>query len=175
MNEILKAMKERRSVRAFKSELPPRELLDAVVEAGVYAASGHGAQSPIVLAVTNPELMAKLRKDNCKIGGWGPDFDPFYGAPAALIVLADKSAPTHVYDGALVMGNMMLAAHSLGLATCWIHRAKKEFETPDYKALLKSLGVEGDYEGIGHCAIGYAAKAPGAPAPRKANRVYRID
>lgn len=81
MNEILKAMKERRSVRAFKSELPPRELLDAVVEAGVYAASGHGAQSPIVLAVTNPELMAKLRKDNCKIGGWGPDFDPFYGAP----------------------------------------------------------------------------------------------
>ena len=171
MNEILKAMKERRSVRAFKSELPPREQLDAVVEAGLYAASGHGGQSPIILAVTNPELMAKLRKDNCKIGGWGPDFDPFYGAPAALIVLADKSAPTHVYDGALVMGNMMLAAHSLGLATCWIHRAKEEFETPDYKALLKSLGVEG----IGHCAIGYAAKEPGAPAPRKANRVYKID
>ena len=93
---------------------------------------------------------------NCEIGGWKEGFDPFYGAPAMLIVLAKKERPTYVYDGSLVMGNLMLAAHELGIGSCWIHRAKEEFESDWGKNLLRSLGVNGDYEGIGHCALGYA-------------------
>jgi nitroreductase len=104
----------------------------------------------------------------------GVDFDPFYGAPEVLVVLASKDVPTHVYDGSLVMGNMMNAAADLGVASCWIHRAKEEFESEEGKAILKELGIEGDYEGIGHLALGYAAKPAADPAPRKAGYIYRI-
>ncbi|MGI6401852.1 MAG: nitroreductase [Thermoguttaceae bacterium] len=172
MNEVIKAMKERRSVRKFSSKVPEKELIDQVIEAGIYAASGRGKQSPIVVAITNKEFLKKLSEDNCKIGGWEKGFDPFYGAPVVLLVLADKSCATAVYDGSLVMGNLMLAAHSLGLGSCWIHRAREEFETPEYQSFLKDLGVEGDYIGIGHCALGYSDE-PAKPAPeRKANRVF---
>ena len=175
MNEVIKAMRERRSIRKFKSELPPRELINEVIEAGLYAASGRGRQTSIIIAVTNKELLAKLSKINCEIGGLDEGFDPFYGAPCALIVLDEKSWPTCGYDGSLVMGNMMLAAHSLGLASCWIHRAKQEFETDEYKALLKDLGITDEYVGIGHCALGYAdVPLPPAP-PRKENRVFWIE
>lgn len=113
-----------------------------------------GRQSAIIVAVTNKELRDPVGENEC--GNHGkPDFDPFYGAPAILIVLADKSCRTAIYDGSLVMGNMMLAAHSLGLGSIWIHRAKEEFERPEYQQLLKKLGVEGEWEGIGHCAVGY--------------------
>ena len=104
----------------------------------------------------------------------GSDKDPFYGAPVVLVVLADKSRPTCVYDGSLVMGNLMLAAHSLGLGSCWIHRAKEEFESPEGKALLTSLGIQGEYEGIGHCILGYPEGELPQPAPRKENWIYRI-
>ncbi len=179
MNEILKAMKERRSSRKFTSELPPKEAIDQVIEAGLYAASGHGSQQTIIVAVTNQELLAKFRKDNCAIGGWNKDFDPFYGAPVALVVLAKKDCPTNVYDGSLVMGNLMLAAHALGLGSCWINRAREEFETEEYKELLRSIGVEGEYIGeyigVGHCALGYAADPIPAPPERKPNRVFYVD
>lgn len=176
MNEVIKAMKERRSVRKFKSELPSKETIEQVIEAGLYAASGRGLQAAIIIAVTNPELLAKLRKDNCAIGGWEPSFDPFYGAPVVLIVLASKDRPTtNVCDGSLVMGNLMLAAHSLGLGSCWIHRAKEEFETPEYQELLRSLGVEGEYIGVGHCALGYAADTLPEPPERKKNRVFYVE
>lgn len=146
----------------------------AVVEAGLYAASGMGRQSAIIIAVTNKELRDELAKTNAEIMG-KPDFDPFYGAPAILIVLADKSCRTAIYDGSLVMGNLMLAAHSLGLGSIWIHRAKEEFERPEYQALLKKLGIEGEWEGIGHCAVGYIdGEAPKA-AKRKDNRVFWIE
>jgi len=172
MNEVLKAMKERRSIRKFKADMVSREDLDTIIEAGLYAASGMGKQSAIIVAVTNKELRDKLSAANAKIMGQGEDFDPFYGAPAVLIVLANKKYPTYVYDGSLAMGNMMLAAHTLGLGTCWIHRAKEEFETEEYKALLAQLGAEGEYEGIAHCIVGYpAAEAPEA-APRKDGRVF---
>ena len=171
MNEIIQAMKERRSVRKFKPETPDKATVDQIIEAGLYAASGRGTQTPIIVKVTRKDFIEKLTKDNCKIGGWQEGFDPFYGAPVILIVLAAKDCPTAVYDGSLVMGNLMLAAHALGLGSCWIHRAKEEFETPDYQAFLKSLGVEGEFIGIGHCALGYAAEPLPAGAPRKPGRI----
>lgn len=135
MNEIIKAMEERRSIRKFKPEMPKKEDLQQIVEAGLYAANGMGRQATITVAVTNKELRDKLSAINCKIGGWDEGVDPFYGAPAILIVLAEKDWRNRVYDGSLVMGNMMLAAHSLGLGSIWIHRAKEEFEMPEYQQL----------------------------------------
>lgn len=175
MNDIIKAMKERRSVRKFKSDMPDKKDIEQIVEAGLYAANGRGKQAVITVAVTNRELRDKISDINRKIGGWSEGFDPFYGAPVILIVLADKNWPTCVYDGSLVMGNMMLAAHSLGLGSIWIHRAKEEFETDEYKELLKSLGVEGEWEGIGHCAVGYADGDIPTPADRKDGRVFWIE
>ena len=175
MNAVLEAIETRRSVRRFKPDMPPKDVIDEIIKAGTYAASGMGKQPSIIVAVTNKELRDKLSKMNSKIGGWAPDFDPFYGAPVVLIVLAGKERPTNVYDGSLVIGNLMLAAHSLGIGSCWIHRAKEEFESAEGKEILKSLGIEGDYEGIGHCVIGYADGAVAPAAPRKANYVYRAD
>ena len=172
MNEIIKAMHERRSIRKFKAQMPRKEDLQQIVEAGLYAASGKGQQAAIIVAVTNKQLRDKLAQANRKIGGWPEEFDPFYGAPAVLIVLANKEYFTHVYDGSLVLGNMMLAAHSLGLGSIWIHRAKEEFETDEYKELLNSLCVEGEWEGIGHCAIGYIDGEISKAAERKENRIF---
>lgn len=174
MNEIIKAMEERRSVRKFKPDMPEKSDLDQIIEAGLYAANGRGKQAAIVVAVTDRKLRDKISGDNRKIGGWQEGFDPFYGAPVILIVLADKNWPTAVYDGSLVMGNLMLAAHSLGLGSIWIHRAREEFETDEYKELLRTLGIEGEWTGIGHCAIGYADGEIPAPAPRKENRVFYV-
>ena len=172
MNEIIRAMEERRSIRSFKPEMPPKEVLQQVVEAGLYAASGTGQQAAIVVAVTNKALRDKLAEENRRIAGAPEGSDPFYGAPAVLVVLGRKDWPTHVYDGSLVMGNLLLAAHALGLGSIWIHRAKEEFEEPEYQQLLKDLGVEGEWEGIGHCAVGYLNGEAPAPAPRKPGRVF---
>ena len=174
MNETLNVLKSRRSCRAFKPDMVKEEDLKAIIEAGTYAATGMGKQSPIIIAVTDKALRDEISEENRKIGGWNEGFDPFYGAPVILIVLADKNVPTYVYDGSLVMGNLMNAAESLGVANIWIHRAKEEFESDFGKDILKKLGIEGDYEGIGHCALGYAAKEPNAAAPRKENYVYYI-
>ena len=172
MNEIIKAMEERRSIRKFKPDMPDKKDIEQIIEAGLYAANGMGKQATITVAVTNKELRDKLSSINCKIGGWKEGFDPFYGAPVILIVLADKNWANRVYDGSLVMGNMMLAAHSLGLGSIWIHRAKEEFEMPEYQQLLKDLGIEGEWEGIGHCAVVYIdGNAPKA-AKRNAGRVF---
>ncbi len=163
--EALDAIKTRRSCRSFKSDMVPKDIIEKIAEAGTYAATGMGKQSPIIVAVTNKELRDRLSKMNAAV--MGSDRDPFYGAPVVLIVLADRSMPTHVYDGSLVMGNLMLAAHELGVSSCWIHRAKEEFESDEGKEILRSLGIEGDYEGIGHCVLGYAAEEPKEAAPRK--------
>ena len=175
MNEIIKAMMERRSIRKFKSDMVSKKDIDEIIEAGLYAANGMGRQAVITVAVTNKELRDKIAEDNRKIGGWDKGFDPFYGAPVILIVLAEKDWRNRVYDGSLVIGNMMLAAHSLGLGSIWIHRAKEEFETEEYKKLLKDIGVQGEWEGIGHCAIGYIDGDIPKPAPRKENRVYFVE
>lgn len=175
MNEIIKAMEERRSVRKFKPDMPRREDLEAIIEASLYAASAMGKQSAIAVAVTNRELRDRISDDNRKIGGWGEGFDPFYGAPAILIVLAPKNWPNRVYDGSLMMGNMMLAAHSLGLGSIWIHRAREEFETDAGRKLLADLGIEGEWEGVGHCAVGYADGALPPAAERRAGRVFWVE
>lgn len=171
MSETLNALKTRRSCRAYKPDPVEDEKLNAIIEAGTYAATGMGKQSPIILVVKDKALRDKLMKMNAAI--MGMDIDPFYGAPELLIVLADKAMPTYIYDGSLVMGNMMNAAADLGVASCWVHRAKEEFESEEGKAILKELGIEGDYEGIGHLILGYAAKPLPNPAPRKENYVYR--
>lgn len=175
MNEVIKAIKERRSIRKFKPDMPSREYITEIIDAGLYAANGMGRQAVITVAVTNKELRDKISADNCKIGGWKEGFDPFYGAPVILIVLSEKGWANRVYDGSLVMGNMMLAAHSLGLGSIWIHRAKQEFETEEYKQLLSDLGVEGEWEGIGHCAVGYIDGEPSKASERKENRVFYIE
>ena len=171
MSDVLKAMEERRSIRKYKADMVPQEIIDKIIEAGLYAASGKGTQNTIIIQVTNKELRDKISEMNCKIGGWEEGFDPFYGAPAMLIVLAKKDWPTGIYDGSLVMGNLMLAAHDLGIGSCWIHRAKEEFESPEGKQILKDLGITGDYEGIGHCILGYADCEEPTAAPRKENYV----
>lgn len=172
MAETLLTLKTRRSCRAYKPELIEEEKLNAIIEAGTYAATGRGKQAPIIIAVTDQEMRNKLSKMNAAI--MGTDSDPFYGAPELLIVLADKAIPTYLYDGSLVMGNLMNAAADLGVASCWIHRAKEEFESEEGKAILRELGIKGDYEGIGHLVLGYAAQPEAEAAPRKENYVYRI-
>ena len=169
--EVFDALLNRRSVRRYKPELPAREDLEKIAEAGLYAASGKGMQTVKIVIVTNPELIATLREWNRVIGGWDEGVDPFYGAPALLLVLADRASPNHVYDGALAMGNMMLAAHALGLGSCWINRARQAFDSDEGKALLASLGVEGDLEGIGHCIVGIPDGPAPKAAPRKPGRV----
>lgn len=172
MANTLDTIKTRRSIRKYKSDAIPEEILNKIIEAGSYAPSGMGRQPVIILAVTNKELRDRLSKLNADV--MHSTSDPFYGAPAVLVVLADKNAPTHVYDGSLVMENLMLAAHDLGIGSCWIHRAKEVFEKEEGKEILKSLGIEGDYEGIGNCILGYADGEEPQAKPRKDNFVYWV-
>ena len=173
MNEVLQAMLERRSCRNYRTEMPPKETLEAVIQAGLYAASGRGRQGAIVVAVTDRAARDRLMEANAAVMGQ-PDMDPFYGAPAVLVVLADRSVPTGVYDASLVMGNLMLAAHAKGLGSCWIHRAKEVFESEEGKQILAELGIEGDYVGVGNCILGYVAGDYPEAKPRKDNWVYWV-
>ncbi len=162
----------RRSIRKYKQDAIPEDVLNRILEAGTYAPTGMNKQAPIVIAVTNREMRDRLSRMNADV--MGSDGDPFYGAPVVLVVLANKDVRTAIYDGSLVMGNLMLAAHELGVASCWIHRAKEMFASEDGKAILKELGIEGDYEGIGNCILGYADCEQPEARPRKENYVYRI-
>lgn len=173
MTDLLNKIKTRRSIRKFKEDMIPREVLEQIIEAGTYAATGRNYQSPIIIAVTDKKMRDQLSRMNAEI--MGTDSDPFYGAPVVLIVLADKSKPTYVYDGSLVMGNLMLAAHELGIGSCWIHRAKEEFESEEGKEILKSLGIEGDYEGVGHCVLGYVDGEYPPVLKRKKDWVYFVE
>ena len=173
MSDLLTKMETRRSIRAFKADMLPREIIDQIITAGTYAASGMNKQTPIIVAVTNKEVRDTLSRVNAQI--MGTDKDPFYGAPVVLVVLADKNWPNRVYDGSLVMGNLMLAAHELGIGSCWIHRARETFELPEGQEILRSLGLEGEYEGIGNCVLGYVEGDYPAAPPRREGRVYHID
>lgn len=160
----------RRSIRKYKSDMLPREVIEKIAEAGTYAPTGKNQQSPIILAVTNKELRDRMSKLNAVV--LGSDSDPFYGAPVVLVVLAERSNPNHVYDGSLVMGNLMLAAHAMGIGSCWINRARQVFDTEEGKAILRDLGIEGDYEGIGNCILGYPEGEEPQARPRKENWLY---
>ncbi|MBQ7830468.1 MAG: nitroreductase family protein [Clostridia bacterium] len=171
--EAIENLLTRKSIKSYKPDPVPKALIEKVIEAGLEAPSGLNKQSPIILAVTDRQVRDELSKLNA---GKDPFFraDPFYGAPVVLVVLADKSVPTYLYDGSLVMENLLLAAHALGLGACWIHRAKETFDMPEGKALLEKIGLKGDYEGIGNCILGYANVEP-EKKPRKANRTYWIE
>lgn len=177
-------MKARRSCRAFSSQMPERALIEKVCEAGTWAPTGHGKQSPIIVAITRKDLRDKLSEMNARIwnvltvqrGGTPHEgVDPFYGAPVVLLVLADRKVPTYLYDGCAVLTNLANAAEAVGLASCWIHRAKEEFDSEEGKALLHELGIEGDYEGIDHLVLGYPAKSIPSPLPRKTDYVRWVE
>ncbi|HIW97557.1 MAG TPA: nitroreductase [Candidatus Tidjanibacter gallistercoris] len=175
MNVVLENMKTRRSIRGYDPDrMPAKELIERVAEAGTYAPTGMGMQAPRIVAVTNGAVRDRLSALNAAVMGTASD--PFYGAPAVLVVLADRSRPTYLYDGSLVMGNLLNAAYAVGLGSCWIHRAKEVFDSPEGKALLQEWGIEGDYEGIGHCVLGYplTGAAPEAK-PRKADYVVWVE
>ena len=162
----------RRSVRKYSDRPVEEEKLDKVLTAGLYAPTGMNNQAPVMVAVRDKETRDKLSRMNAAV--MGASGDPFYGAPCVIVVLSDPERMTWVEDGSLVLGNLMNAAHSLGLGSCWIHRAKEEFEMDWGKELLKSLGIEEEYEGIGHCALGYVeGEYPKTPA-RKPNRVFYV-
>lgn len=171
-NEVLKAIKERRSIRRFKPEQINDDELKAVLEAGTWAATGKGTQDPWIVAVQNQEQKEELIRMNAEI--MGVSSDPYYGAPTIVLVFASKENKNNVKDGSLVLGNMMLAAHSIGLASCWINRADKMFETEEGKALLEKWGLK-DYNllGIGALALGYASSHPHTIKERKKD-YYRI-
>lgn len=171
MNDVIKSLLTRRSVRAYKPEQILEEQLNAVLEAGVYAPTGGGRQSPVIVAVQDKETIRALSKLNAAV--MGADKDPFYGAPTVLVVLADSKRSTHVEDGACVMDNLMNAAHAVGLGSCWIHRAKEVFASEEGRKYLHKWGLSDDYVGIGHCILGYADGELPAPAPRKEGYVIR--
>ena len=173
MNVTIENLISRRSIRKYKNDMISKEILDQIIEAGTYAPTGMNKQAPIIIAITNKEVRDKLSKLNARVMG-NDSINPFYGAPVVLVVLADKSIPTYIYDGSLVMGNLMNAAYALGIGSCWIHRAKEVFESEEGKELLKSLDIEGDYEGIGNCILGYPDEEPDTK-PRKESYTYYID
>ena len=162
-NETLQTIHSRRSCRAYKPQQITDAELDAVLEAGTYAASAMGRQSAKIVVVQDAATRAQLTRMN-----------PMYGAPTILVVLADAHANCAVQDGSLVMGNLMLAAASLGLGSCWINRAREEFDSAEGKALLKKWGIEGDWIGVGHCILGYPAAEPKPAAPRKPDYIVRV-
>lgn len=172
MNQTIKDMEERRSIRKYKDEQITDEDLKQILEAGEYAPSGMGRQSAIMVAIQNKDVIERLSKINAKI--MGVNTDPFYGAPTVVIVLADKNVPTYVEDGSLVMGNLLNAAHSLNIGSCWIHRARETFETEEGKELLKEWNIDDKYVGIGNCILGYVDGAYPEPKERKADYVKVI-
>lgn len=172
MNETLKVLKERRSIRKYRPEqIKPAEL-DAILEAGTWAACGKGIQSAVMVVVQDPETISLLSRMNAAI--WGKDTDPFYGAPTVVVVLGDTRQTNWLQDGSLVMGNLMNAAWSLGVGSCWINRAMEAFDLPDGKALLKKWGLPDSYRGVGNCILGYADGPVPAPKPRKPDYIRRV-
>ena len=170
MNQSLQTLLTRRSIRRFKPDMLPRETIDTIMEAGLYAPSGMNTQNTVIVAITDKATRDALARDNAAV--MGSDRDPFYGAPVVLVVLAQPERRTHVHDGSLVMGNLMLAAHALGVGSCWIHRAEETFAMPAWKEFLSSLGLEGDYVGIGNCILGYPDGEPPVAPPRREGRVF---
>ena len=171
MNEVIRALKERRSIRSYRTEQVREEDLQQILEAATYAPSGMGAQPVILVAVQDPATIARLSQLNAAV--MGTERDPFYGAPCVIVVLADPTYPTWVEDGTLVLGNLLNAAHAVQLGSCWINRAREMFDTEEGKALLRQWGVPEHYRGIGCCILGYADENP-ASKERAANRIWKI-
>ena len=169
MKETVQDLKTRRSVKKYRLDQITKNELIQVLEAGMNAPTGMNRQSPVMVAVQDPETVKQLSSMNAAV--MGVSSDPFYGAPTVIVVLADSTVPTYLYDGSLVMGNLLNAAHALGLGACWIHRAKEVFASEEGKKLLKKWGLDDRYEGIGHCIIGYGDGPLPAAKARKENYV----
>ena len=173
MNETLKVLKERRSIRKYKAEQVRDEDLNAILEAGTWAATGKNLQSPVMVVVQDQETISYMSKLNAQIQG-NPNADPFYGAPMVVVVLADGENYNWMADGSLVMGNLMNAAWSIGVGSCWINRAKELFDMPEGKALLAKWGLPERLEGVGNCILGYPAGELPAPKDRRDGRIIRV-
>ena len=173
MNETLKTLQERRSVRRYTNRQVEESALNAILEAGTWAPSGMGTQASVLVAVQDPETIALMSRLNAQIMGQSGT-DPFYGAPTVVVVLADGENPNWLKDGSLVMGNLMNAAASLGVASCWINRATELFDLPEGQALLDKWGLPRTMRGVGNCILGYADGPIPAPKPRKPGRILRV-
>lgn len=173
MNETLKLLRERRSIRRYRPEQVKQEELDAILEAGLYAASAKNLQSTKLVAVQDSETIALMSKWNAEI--WGREgVDPFFGAPTVVVVLSDSQYPNWIQDGALVMGNLMNAAAALGVGSCWINRAMETFDRPEGKALLARWGLSENWRGVGNCILGYADEPLLFDKKRKPDRILYI-
>jgi nitroreductase len=177
MNETIENLKTRRSIRKFKDEQITDEDLKTILEAGTYAPTGRGLQSPKIVVIQNPETIKEFSAWN---RSYFPvdvpeDMDPLYGAKTLLIVLADSEVPTYVEDGASVLAVLVNAAHAVGVGSCWIHRAREEFASEKGKELLKEWGIPENYEGIGHVVLGYPGMEAPEPLPRKEDYIHFVD
>ncbi len=171
-NEVLNTIKERRSVRSYKPDAVPAELIDAVLEAGTYAPTGGGRQSPTIIAVTSEKYRKEITNLNAEV--IGKDVDPYYCSPVIILVLAEGQASTFVEDGSCVLENMMIAAQSLGLGTVWVHREREMFDSEKGKKLLREWGLPDTLRGVGSIALGYPAVAPGEAQKRKDNYIVKV-
>ena len=169
MNETIKTLTERRSIRKYKKEQIKPEQLEQILQAGQYAPTGMGAQSPVMVVVQDRQLIEKIGKMNAAV--MGTESDPFYGAPTLIVVFADRRRGTYLEDGSLVIGNLLNAAHAVGVDSCWIHRAKEVFETQAGKMLMQGWGLDENYVGIGNCILGYRDCDYPIPKPRKENYI----
>ena len=161
----------RRSVRKYKDGQITDAELDQVLQAGLYAPTAKNNQKPVMVAVRDKETRDKLSKANAAI--MGVETDPFYGAPCVVVVLADPAFPTWIDDGSLVMGNLLNAAHAIGLGSCWINRAREYYDTAEGKEMLRAWGVPETYRGIGNVILGYADEEP-APKDRVEGRIFKV-
>ncbi len=171
-NAVIKSLMERRSIRSFSDKQVEESALEAILKAGTYAPTGMGRQSPLMVVVQDKKTIQTLSRINASIMGFGSD--PFYGAPTVVIVFADKNVSTYLEDGSLVMGNLLNAAHAVGVDSCWIHRAKETFQTKEGKELLKQWGVGENYVGIGNCVLGYRNGEYPDARPRKSDYIRRV-
>ena len=172
MKEVLQVLKSRRSTKAYTDQPVSDALLDAILEAGLYAPTGKNNQKVITVAVRDRATRDQLSRMNADI--LGSNADPFYGAPCVVVVLSDPEVNTWVEDGSLVLGNLMNAAQALGVGSCWVHRAREMFDTAEGKALLEKWGLPTHLRGIGNCLLGYPSTPP-VEKPRTENRIVRID
>ncbi len=171
MNEAMHNLLNRRSIRKYTETQVPDDLLDQVPEAGLYAPTGMNRQNVIMVAVRDKETRDLLSRLNAAV--MGRDTDPFYGAPCVIVVLGNAGDYPVVENGSLVLGNLMNAAHAVGLGSCWIHRAREVFDAPEGKALLKKWGLPETLQGIGNCILGFPAEDPAAK-PRLDGRIVKI-
>ena len=162
---FLEIIRTRRSCRSYKSEQITDAQLSAVLEAGTYAPTSRGLQSPFIVAIQNKELLDNLAKMNAQV--MGVTTNPYYDAPTYVLVFVPENAPNGVQDASLVLENMMLAAHAQGLGSCWIHREREMFATEVGKELMQQWGLPEGLLGIGALSLGYPEGEPTPAKPRK--------